>query len=502
MPRAAQNLSTGGTYQRGVRHAYQGWLMGLMPTATVSVWTLAWADIKGLGRNNFGLGAAAVLTTLSAFVMAFTLYGPEAMRDALLFLCLVPQLAVAVILAARIASARRSRLVESLYTTPLRPQTWLAAQALVGLFLGGAIIAVHLPAIAVFTAFAGWPHMAGQVLAASAITAIASVSMGLFFGVVAGQAGPGAAASMAGGYGFLSFLGMILNGIAADPGAIGSMATLFVRACAISPLAMAVAATRMDTFSIEVAAAWHPIIGLAGFTAGLAGAAWLAYVRLQSPVGWEPRPGRWAVALLAAAALVVPIATAATEYREVEGPDSFTIEPGEHTRIAFAEPGQSIDDNAFTFRSLLDWKSLRHSEDNRLDVLVMLVAPAQTFRSVTIQVTGSDGISVTEGGQRIVHNGQPDGQARLESDGSTGPLRPVYRVPATVRPLGTSAFLESPNILDIKTAFTGDGKAYESHARMSVTSNIAGAKPAMLAAGLPAPLIALGALVARRVRTR
>lgn len=474
---------------------------------TVGVLTLARADIRSLARNNFGLGVAAVLTGLLAPLMAFALYGPAAMRDVLMFLCVVAELVVGILLAARIASSRSTRFVESLYTTPLEAHTWLAAQALVGLFLGALVIAVHLPFIALYSALVGPPHMVGPVLAAAAAMAVCSVALGLFFGVVVGQAGPGAAAGLAGGFAFASFFGLILHGIAADPGPLSGMDAFLVRVTAISPLALAVDAAGIDIFRLAVTDWWRPVLGLTVFTLGLGAAAWFSYVRLQSPLGWEPRRGRLAVVALVAVALLVPVATAAVTFREVDAPRSFVLEPGDHTRVAFVRPGEPITDEQFTLRSLLTWSSLVHGRDNQLDALVMLVVPPDTVvRGVTIQVTGSPDIAVVAGGGRTIPDGRPDGEARmhnaLEGVSENGTLRPVYRVPVTVRPLQADALLESPGLVEVRTTFQADGRTLGSHDRVTLHATVPGASVAMLAAGAPVPLLALGAAVNRRIRTR
>ena len=473
---------------------------------SVSVLTLAWADLRGLCRSAFGLAAVAVLTGLVAVFMAFALFGTTAFRDSMIFLCMVPELLVGIVLASRIASSRRTRFVESLYTTPLQVRTWLAAHAIVGLAIGAFIIAVHLPFVAVATALVGLPHMVAQVLLAAFLVMLSSVALGLFVGIVVGQAGPAAAAGLAGGFAALSFVGMILHVSLADLDAVTSTGEVLLRGSAISPLALAFAVARLDVTDAVASSPWRPLVGWAALTFGLAAAASLAALRLQGPLGWEARRGRSVVAVLAVAALAVPIATAGTSFEAVEVPESFLHEPGDHTRIAFVEPGTPITNAPFTLESLVEWGPLDHGKETALDLLVMIVVPAKAqVRQVNVQVTGSDAVEVLAGGRLSVPDGRPHGEAQQQDgwqESTTGPLRPVYRVPVTVRPWATEAVRGSPGLVEVHTTFQADGEPTESHARYLLDASIPGASWALLGAGLPAPLGALAALVTRKVRTR
>lgn len=477
-----------------------------MTPVRVSALRLAREDLRSLPRQTFGLGALCAFLVALAPLAAVSIGGDDGLRDFLLFLWVVAQLAVAVVVAARVAAARRSRFVDSLYTTPLTQRSWIAGQALVGLALAALLLLPLLPFILVQVALVGVPASLPAVLAAGVGMGLFAVAFGLFCGVVVGDAGPGAAAGIAGGVGFLSFLAFLFHGMATNAPVSAAQQAL-LRATSASPLTLAADAAGIDVFGASAAAAWRPLVGLAALVVGLAAAAWIAYTRFQSPVGWEPRAGRALLAALVAAAVLAPVATAETSFREAEDDGSFVFQPGAHTQIGFVEPGGAITDEAFTFYALYDRDALVVGEPVALDVLVLLqVAEGASVRGVVIQVVGDDTLRVVEGGRLEVPSGAPDGRARA-SEGfgdvpESAPLRPVYRVPVVVEATKANALTDSASIVSIDTTFLADGRPVESHARIVLRADLPHARVALLAAGAPLPLVAIGALVTRKLRTR
>lgn len=473
----------------------------------VSALTLAREEIRTLPRQTFALGAVAVLLAIFAPLAAGALEGTSAMRDYLMFLWVVAQLVVAIVLAARVAAARRTRFVESLYTTPLQPRSWLAAQALVGAALAGLVLLAQVPFILVHVGFVGVPDQLLAVFAAALGTAAFAVAFGLFCGVVVGDSGPGAAAGLAGGVGFLSFILLLVHGVMAMNPPSPTQAVV-LRLTALSPVTLAVDATGIDPFGIAPGQPWRAVAGLAALVLGLGGAAWVAYTRGQGPLGWEPRRARAPVVALVALALLVPVATASVAYVEQPEEGDWVLQHGEHTRVAFVPRGAPITDEHFEMYAFFMWDELEAGRDNERDALVMLMVPeGEAVRDVRIEVKGSDTLLLVDGGRASFPTGAPEGRARagesFDDDAvATGPLRPVYRVPVVLRPVDPVAIRDSPGLVEVETTFTKGGAKLASHTRMTLDSDVPGGSLALLAAGTPLPLAAFAALVTRRLRTR
>jgi hypothetical protein len=450
----------------------------------------------------------AVVLLLLVPIAAFADEGEDALGDLLLFFWVVAMLVIAIVVAGRVAGARRTRFVDSLYTTPLEQGTWLAAQAIVGAFLVLLILLPMTPVVLVHLALVGMPaQLPGLLLAALAMGAFA-VALGLFCGVVVGEAGAGAAAGLAGGLSFLSFVLFLVHGMAASGMSPGVQAVL-LRVTALSPLTLVLDAVGASPFDAVPRETWRPVVGFAAMVGGLGAAAWFAYTRAQGPLGWDRPGGRLVVVALVALALVAPVATAATLYQEDEdGEDLWSYAHGERTRIGFVSPGQPIDDEAFTIDGFLSVEELTMGEDLALDVLVMVHAPeGARVRDVRVAIAGSDRVQVVAGGQVHVADGQPDGQARPTVGYEDGPepdapLRPVYRVPVTLRPLEVASLMGSYAPITINTTFLANGEAHASRARISLETNVPHASAIVAAATAPLPLAALGALARRKLTTR
>lgn len=471
----------------------------------VGVWTLASEEIRALPRTAFGLGAIAIVLGLFAPLGAM-LYGVEGdVSDTLIFTWLVAELVVAIVLAARVAAARRSRFVESLYTTPLDQPTWFAAQAIVGVVLALLVLLAQAPFLVVIVALIGVPAGLPALFVSALGMGAFAVALGLFCGVVVGDSGPGAAAGLAGGVAFLSFLLFLFHGLAVSspPSALQPW---ILRATSLSPLTLVVAGTGVDLFGTRVVEWWRPTLGLLALVAGLVVAAWWSYARAQGPLGWDARGGRAAVVALVALALVTPVASAAVEYEEVEDDVGFPYEPGEHTQVAFVARGAALTDRTFTLYEILGAPDLPLDEDVEVDVLVLLMVPdGTTVRGVRIEVEGSDVLRVVSGGSLVVADGTPSGRARpgegWDSASDVAP-RPVFRVPAVLRATSVDAIGNSPAPVWVHTDFIADGRPLSSDARMILDGEITAGPPLLALAGAPLPLAALAALVTRKIRTR
>lgn len=474
-------------------------------TTRVGVLTLAREEIRSLPRPTFALGAVVVVLGLLAPIGAFAYGGEGGVEDTLVFTWLVAELVVAVVVAGRVAAARRSRFVDSLYTTPLDQRTWLAAQAIVGVVLAILVLAAQLPFLLVHVALLGVPATLPALLLGALAMGAFAVALGLFCGVIVGDAGPGAAAGLAGGVAFTTFVLLLFHGMAAAAPPSPAQPWL-LRITALSPLALVMGGVGVHVFDVAPAAAWRPFLGLAGIVAGLAGAAWCAYTRAQGPLGWDSRGGRGLVAALVALAVLAPVASAEVTFREEGSDESFALSQGEHTQVAIVARGAPIHDKAFTLSEVYGAPDLPLGQDVEADALVLLMVPAGTLvRGVHIEVEGSATVRIVSGGSATVPDGAPSGHALpgagWEATGQ-GPARPVYRVPVVLRAVSVEALGESPALVEVHTEFLADGRALASHARIPLDGEVAGAIAMLGLAGLPLPAAALGTLVARKLRTR
>jgi hypothetical protein len=471
----------------------------------VSVWTLAREELRALPRTAFGLGAIAVVFGLFA-PLAAMLYGGEGdVDDVLIFTWLVAELVVAIVLAARVAAARRSRFVDSLYTTPLDQPTWFAAQAIVGVVLALLVLLAQVPFLLVILALVGVPAAVPALFVSALGMGAFAVALGLFCGVIVGESGPGAAAGIAGGVGFLSFMLFLFHGLGVT-GSPSPMQEWVLRATSLSPMTLVATATGVELFDNHVVEWWRPTLGFVALVGGLGAAAWWSYTRAQGPLGWDARGGRAVVVALVALAVLTPVASAALEYEEIEETYGFPYDPGEHTQVAFVPRGAPLHDETFTLYEILGAPDLPRGEDVEVDVLVLLMVPdGTTVRGVRIQLEGSDVVRLVSGGSLSVPDGTPSGRARSgegwESVSHLAP-RPVYRVPAVLRALSVEAIANSPSPVTVHTDFVADGRAMSSEALMLLDGEVPGGQPLLGLAGAPLPLAAAAALVTRKIRTR
>lgn len=467
--------------------------------------TLAREELRALPRNAFALGAVAVVLGLFAPMAAMIYGGADGVRDTLIFTWLVGELVVAIVVAARVAAARRSRFVDSLYTTPLEQRTWFAAQAIVGAALALLVLAVQLPFLVVNVALVGVPAALPVMLVAALGMAAFAVALGLFCGVIVSGAGSGAAAGLAGGVGFVSFVLFLFHGLFLEGPPTPTQAML-LRATSLSPLSLVTDGVGIDIFERVPANDWRPVLGLAALVVGLAGAAWWSYTRAQGPLGWDARGGRAVVVALVALAVVGPVASAEVTFHERAPDEGLFYSGGEHTQVAFVPRGEPLHKETFTLSEIYDSPDLALGRDVELDALVLVLVPDGTnVRGVRIQVEGSNAVRVVGGGSLTVADGAPDGRVRPGAGWNAvaeGAPRPVYRVPVVLRVVDVVAISDSPALVEVHTEFLADGRALASHARMVLDGEIAGGRAYVALAGAPLPLAALTTLVVRKIRTR
>lgn len=468
------------------------------PTPRVRLRALVREEFRALPYNSFALAAVAAVFGILSVPSAFLYAGEAGLEETLLFTWLVLPLVVSILVASRVAGARRSRFVDSLYTTPLKQSTWFAAQAIVGAALGLLVVAVQVPFLLVFIAWLGVPAiLPAAALAALGVAAFA-VALGLFCGVIVGDASPLAAAGLAGGLSFLSFILFILHDVVLE-GPPTSERDLMVRVTSLSPLALAGDAAGLSITGMKPIDAWRPIVGLSALVVGLAGAAWLAYTRAQGPLGWEAGRGRAVIVALAALAVAAPVATAEVEFSDPGGGSPGYV-PGEHTWIAFVERGAPIPAEPFGYAALAAAPSLPVGQDVEYDVLVLALAPAgAAVRGVHVEVKGSDVVRVVQGGKLTVASGEPEARVAAPNDGQP---RPVYRVPVTLRAVSVEELGNSHSPVEVHTEFTADGRRFTSVGRMSLDGEVPGAVAQLVGAGLVLPGVALAGFVLRKRNTR
>lgn len=455
-------------------------------------------EFRALPRNTFALAAVAAVFGVLSVPVSFLYSGEAGLEETLLFTWLVLPLVVSILVASRVAGARRTRFVDSLYTTPLKQSTWLAGQAIVGAALGLLVLAAQVPFLLVFVAWLGVPAiLPAAALAALGVAAFA-VSLGLFCGVIVGDASPLAAAGLAGGLSFLSFILFLLHSVVLD-GPPTSGRDLMLRVTSLSPLSLAGDAAGLDVTGMKPVDAWRPVAGLLALTGGLASAAWLAYTRAQGPLGWEAGRGRAVVVALVALAVAAPVATAEVEFSD-PGSGGPGYVPGENTWIAFVERGAAVHDESFRYQSIFAAPELPLGRDVEYDVLVLLLSPpGASVRGVSIEVKGSDVVRVVEGGTLRSAAGEPDARVPAPNDGQP---RPVYRVPVTLQAVAVEELGNSPAPVEVHTAFTANGRQLTSVGRMVLDGKVPGAEAQLVAAGLVLPGAALAGFVVRKRNTR
>jgi len=475
-----------------------------MTEPTVRATRLAREELRALPRNAFALGGAAAALALLA-VAASSTGGPNALQQVLLFSWVLAPLLVAIVVAARVASVRRSRFAESLFTTPVTLRAWLAAEIMVGLALVAALLAASAPLVLVQTARIGFPAETWTLLAAGAALGVCCVALGLFCGVVVGEAGAGAAAGLAGGCVAVAFGGLVattaLASLPPDP-----LVTTTLALAHVSPLVLAVEASGTTLFGVLPATAWPAGVALVAMTLALFAAAWLAGTRAQSPLGWERRArGGGTVALVAAlvvASLVLPVATASTSYHETERRNAAFFDPGETQDLALVPRGHAADDAVFTAYWYVRSDPLTFGADNALDLLVMTHAPANAT------VTGLR-VTLDPSAAFVVALGEPtrDGTARptrgfgFPGD-PTGEAEPVFRIPLVLRPVVAASLHYDHELLRGNVSFAVDGKPSGSAFLVTAFASVPNSRAQMLAAGAPLPLACVGALATRARRTR
>lgn len=456
--------------------------------------TLVREELWALPRNTFALAAIAAVVGILAVPISFLIVGEAGLEETLTITWLVLPLVVAILVAGRVAGVRRSRFVDSLYTTPIAQSTWFAAQLVVGATLGMLVLAIHVPFILVFVAWLGVPDILLPIALAAVGVAAFAVALGLFCGVILGDASPLAAAGLAGGLAFVSFVLFLVHSLLVQE-IPTSGRDLWLRLTALSPIALAADAAGIGMGGMTPANGWRPALGLAALTAGLGGAAWVAYTRAQSPLGWESGRGRAVILALVAAAVVAPVATAEVVFIEGEGYTPGYVR-GETTWIAFIARGAPIPTEPFGYSSLSAAPDLPLGEDVEYDVLVLALAPpGASVRGVHIEVKGSDVVRVVGGGRLTVPSGETDARVAAPNDAQT---RPLYRVPVTLRAVTVEELGNSPSPVEVHTEFTADGRRFTSVGRMALDAEIPGAAVQLISAGLLLPGAALAGSVVRK----
>lgn len=469
------------------------------PVPRVRLRSLVREELRALPRNSFALAAVAVVFGVLAVPLSFLYTGDAGHEETLLLAWFVLPLVVSVVVASRVAAARRTRFVDSLYTTPLEQRTWIAAQAIVGAVLALLVLALQVPFLLVLVAWLGVP--AGLPILALAALGVATcaVALGLFCGVVVGDASPLAAAGLAGGLSFVSFILFLVHNLLVQE-VPTSGRDLWLRVTSVSPIALASDAAGIGIGGKVPLDAWRPAAGLVALTAGLAAAAWLAYTRGQSPLGWERGRGRAALVALVALAVAAPVATAEVAFRDAGNGGSPSYVPGENTWIAFVARGAPIHAGSFSYGSIFDAPALPRGEDVEYDVLVLLLSPqGASVRGVHIQVKGSDVVRVVAGGELRSPAGEPETRLPAPNDGEP---RLVFRVPVTLRALAVDELGSSPAPVEVHTSFTAEGRTFTSLGRMTLHAEVPGAVAQLLAAGSLLPGAALAGFLLRKRNTR
>ncbi|HWH09406.1 MAG TPA: hypothetical protein VNX21_09410 [Candidatus Thermoplasmatota archaeon] len=463
-------------------------------------------EVRALPRVRFALpGAAALAAVLLAMgaLVATSLDGVWSF--ALVAYGILPS-ALAGVAAAQMASLRATRFGQALYTTPVRSGQVLAARLLVALGLGALYLLATLPFLALAAAHVEVDARVLRALLQGLGVLVFSAAFGTMVGVLLAGRSVAGPALLAGGFVLLSFfamtfaMGMLHMPADADP--------LLLRALHASPHLLLSDALGVVAGHTGVAAR-RPGLALGLFAvetlACVAVAAW-AYTRAQGPEGWEaPRGRRTALAALAVAALLLPVAAADAAYERVPGFSKQARGWSSEARngsVLLVPPGAGVPEFGERHSGTLEHPLLL-GRANARDLLVLVHAP-HGRALLGVEVTLDPGASLEVDARRFDLGDVRDAPAgRTEPDAwGRGWSGVVLRVPVTLTPRDPLDLTANAYALRVNATYLVDGEAEPRAAQVlaALRGDVAWVRAQMALAGAPAVLLAAGAALARRVR--
>lgn len=468
-------------------------------TTSVPFWRLVAEDLKALPRARYALAGAAALAGLLMLLAAVVGTSPNGLWDfALMAYGIMPAL-LAGFCAHHVASLRTTRFGQALYTTPVRAVHVLGARVVVGLVLAAAYLGATLPFLAVAARHVELEAGVLRALVAGAAILVFCVAFGVMLGVLMGTRSAVAPTVVAVGFMLLSFFAMVSTMSAMAFNEQG-MDEPLLRTLHVSPHLLVADATDLLTHytGLEARSAARSGLLFAAETLACLGIAAWAYLRAQTPDGWDvPRGRRAALVVAVTLVLLAPAATADTKYVEAprgaqmyrgwsveaNGTDALLVERGERP-ASFGKMLAGTDDDP-----------LDAERRNVRDLLILLKGvPNAPLYDVTVTLRGEARLRVSPAAADLGDIPSP-----TRGPGDKGA---VLRIPVTLTPLDARDLGHNFASLDVDVTYrlSEDGELRTATWHGAVRSDIPWVKARMAAAGAPLFLVTAlaGAVRARR----
>jgi hypothetical protein len=428
---------------------------------------------------------------------------------------LVP-LAFIPLAAGMIASARASRFVECVFTSPVDRCAWLTAKILVLLTLAAGYYAALLPMMAVYAAHVGIPPLLHKFLLWTPGMLVIGIAIGVLIGAL--FIGRSLAAPAGAGMGVLLFYAgliplqelMVARGNGATKTGHLTLASPAVLLKNGLGFTLAVGSIPSTTF--------YTWLSLILVTVGTLALTYWVFLRVQGVETWEAtgaQRGIVALAILAIAA--VPMTLADANY-DTPAPPANSAPPirglfgRSGINLALVQPGQGVPRRCCRPILTRDFEALGTDERSARDLLLLFpVDTSQRITDLKIQVTGTDGLRVDLDDSALARAEQ--NPERHPYDGESGPSASdghhvaegwVARVPVVLDPSKPWDIGGNRYPLSIRASYRVDGSP-ESHtftARAAVEAQIPNAFYEMGAASLLFPLLCFGFAIRRWRSTR
>ncbi len=482
-------------------------LIGLHVQAAIfSLWA---EELKSAMRGRFAwLGAAILLLIIGGIATAGTqdtwLDGYGIIAYGLVPLMFIP------LAAGMIASARASRFVECVFTSPVERSHWLIAKILVLLTLAAAYYVALLPMFVVYAAHVGVPLLLHKFLIWTPAMLVVSVAIGVLAGVL--FIGRSLAAPAGAGMGVLMFYAglmplqelMVARGNGASRTGhltLASPAVLLKNALGFTLAVGSIPSSTTGTW-----------LSVAVLTVGaMASAIWI-FLRAQGVETWETTRGqRWTIAAALAALMIVPMILADTNY-DTPAPPANTAPAvrglfGRGLSLTLVMRGGRAPARCCSGVLNRDSGAIGTNEDSRRDLLIMLpVESTAKIQDFHAQIAGEAGLNVAADDARTTWETRvyPNEMGPPAADGHHVASGWVARIPVILnatRPwdVGGNRY---PVSIHASYRIEGDPQAYTFPARAAVEGQIPDVIYEMGAASLLFPSICIGAAFRRWRATR
>lgn len=482
----------------------------------MAIGTLFVEELRATVRGRFALVGAGVV--LFAVGCVATVGTQDTWLDGygIIAYFLVP-LAFIPLSAAFLASPRANRFVESVFTAPVARRDWLLAKILVLFTLAAAYYVALVPMVLVYVHHVGVPPLLAKLLIWAPGLLVVSIAVGSLIGVL--FIGESITAPAATGMGvLLAYAGFVpLQELLV---AQGNGATRTGHLTLLSP---AVLLKNAFGFTLAVGSipasttrTWVSLLVVTVVAFALA--AWV-FLRAQGVETWEATRGRrWAITILIAFIVVLPIAMADTNY---DKPAPHATNAPSIQRL-FARAGSSLvmvhtaaQPPARCCSTILnrdEWPPFGTDEASERDLLVLLpVDSTQRVSDLHLQVTGENGLEVTApvvklspSPEALETHTYPNDSGPAAADGHHVVTGWIARIPVTLTPTKPwdVGGVRYPLRVTATYQVAGETAPRTFSARAAIDAEVSRAIYEMGVASLLFPLVCFGAAFKRWRRTR